>query len=304
MRKQYFHRFRTLLLPLITWTVTIAGTQTGISQERSTEPLPIAIWTKGVPGFESLSPSAEITEITESGERNVMNVNVPTVVPYLPNPTKSIGVAVVVAPGGGHSKLCIDHEGHNICQWLAEHGVSAYMLKYRLCREKNAFYTLEDHAVGDMERAIRWVRYQTKLSGSPPVPVGALGFSAGGELVFLAAQNDGSSQRLSYDEMERESGRPDFQCLIYPGKSHLIEPSNTTPQAFIACGMLDRKDISEGMAEAYLRYKRAGVSTELHIFSGAGHGFGYRSQMKGGVAKWPDRLMDWLHERVIPPKAQ
>jgi acetyl esterase/lipase len=272
------------------------------AQDQVTEPNPIPIWQAGVPGFASQATKEEIIEVAKSGERNVMNVHAPSLVPYLPEPGKSIGVAVVVAPGGGHSKLCIDHEGHNICNWLSSHGVSAYMLKYRLCREKDSSYTLEEHAVADLERAIRWVRTNSNGKQDAPIQVGAMGFSAGGELVFLAAQRDGISKNTTYDAIEKENGRPDFQCLIYPGKSHLISPSSTTPPVFIACGMQDRKDISEGMAEAYLRYKQAGVPAELHIYSGAGHGFGYRTNMKGPVSTWPERLMDWIHDQVLKSK--
>jgi endo-1,4-beta-xylanase len=299
-----FRRYCPCFFPYFTWILTIACLSVAKSQERATESDPIALWQTGVPGFESLPPTKEVVEVTKSGERNVMNVHSPSLVPYFPEPTKSIGVSIVVAPGGGHSKLCIDHEGHNICKWLADHGVAAYMLKYRLCREKDTVYTLEEHAVSDLERAIRWVRHHGPYKPDAQHHVGAMGFSAGGELVFLASQRDGVSKHVTYDEIEKHSGRPDFQCLIYPGKSHLIEPSSTTPPVFIACGMQDRKDISEGMAEAYLRYKRVGVPAELHIYSGAGHGFGYRSNMKGSVAKWPERLMDWIQDQVLRPMAE
>jgi endo-1,4-beta-xylanase len=71
-----------------------------------------------------------------------------------------------------------------------------------------------------------------------------------------------------------EDSRPNFQGLIYPGKSRQIVPVKGSPPAFLACAFDDRPDISEGLAELYLRFKRAGVRTELHIYSTGGHGFG------------------------------
>jgi endo-1,4-beta-xylanase len=65
----------------------------------------------------------------------------------------------------------------------------------------------------------------------------------------------------------------------------------------MACGEKDRKDISEGLAEVYLRYKRVGVSAELHVFAGLGHGFGFRPTNKGVAATWPERLVEWLDGR-------
>ena len=80
--------------------------------------------------------------------------------------------------------------------------------------------------------------------------------------------------------IDRASSRPDFQGLIYPGKSPLIIPTKTTPPAFLACGFTDRKDISEGLANVYLLFKQAGVPADLHVFATAGHGFGINSVNK------------------------
>ena len=72
-----------------------------------------------------------------------------------------------------------------------------------------------------------------------------------------------------------------------------------SPPAFLACGEKDRTDISEGLADVYLRFKRAGASAELHVFAGVGHGFGLRAGMKGPVAGWPERFAEWLDARGL-----
>ena len=267
------------------------------SQTFAAEPEAILLWPNGAPGSAGKTAD-EVVEKTGSGERNVTSIHKPSLTPYLPGADKANGVAIVIAPGGGHSKLCVDHEGHNLARWLAERGVAAFVLKYRLCREKDSTYTLEEHAVGDMQRAIRLVRSRAAEWHVDPHKIGALGFSAGGELVFLAAQQEGRGDAAAADAVDQQSGRPNFQCLIYPGKSNRIEVAKETPQAFIVCGYGDRQDISEGMAEAYLKFKRAGVPAELHIYSGAGHGFGVRDSNKGAAARWPERLMEWLGDKV------
>lgn len=66
------------------------------------------------------------------------------------------------------------------------------------------------------------------------------------------------------------------------------------PPLFIACGYDDRPDISKGMASLYLKYKEAGVKAELHIYSNAGHGFGYRVGTTTGFGDWPLRFREWL----------
>lgn len=268
-----------------------------VSCVTAAEPEAVLLWPNGAPGSEGKT-APEVVEKTGGGVGNISSVHKPSVIPYLPEPGKANGVAIVIAPGGGHSKLCMDHEGHNLARWLAERGVAAIVLKYRLCREKDSTYSLEEHAVADMQRAIRLVRSRAREWHINPAKVGALGFSAGGELVFLAAQDAGAGNPAATDEIDRQSGRPDFQCLIYPGKSNRIAVAKDTPQAFIVCGYGDRQDISFGMAEAYLKFKQAGVPAELHIYSAAGHGFGVREGNKGAAARWPERLMEWLTDKV------
>ncbi len=267
-------------------------------QLRAAEPAAILLWPNGAPGSEGQT-AEEAVERTASGERNVTQVHRPSLTPYLPEAGQAKGVAIVIAPGGGHSKLCIDHEGHNLARWLAERGVAAFVLKYRLCREKGSTYTLDGHAVGDMQRALRLVRSRAQEWRIDPAKVGALGFSAGGELAFLAAMQEGRGDTSATDSIEHQSGRPDFQCLIYPGKSSRITVAKDMPQAFIVCGYGDRQDISHGMAEVYLKFKDAGVPAELHVYAAAGHGFGMRESTKGAVGRWPARLDEWLNDRVV-----
>ena len=64
--------------------------------------------------------------------------------------------------------------------------------------------------------------------------------------------------------------------------------------AFLACGENDRLDISQGLPELYLAMKKAGVSAELHVYTGVGHGFGVRETTKGPVAAWPSRFLEWM----------
>jgi acetyl esterase/lipase len=99
------------------------------------------------------------------------------------------------------------------------------------------------------------------------------------------------------DPIERFSSRPDFQVLIYPGKSHLIQPVAGSPPAFMAAGYDDRADISVGLAEAYLRFKKAGVQAELHMYAKTGHGFGLRPERAWqSHQEWPVQLVSFLRQ--------
>src|SRR3954471_17287549 len=69
---------------------------------------------------------------SQYGSLFARNVTVATLTPYLPDPSNASGTAVVVAPGGGFRTLSMENEGSNVAKALAEKGVAAFVLKYRL----------------------------------------------------------------------------------------------------------------------------------------------------------------------------
>jgi len=257
------------------------------------EPKEIPLWPNGAPGSEGKTDK-EIVQRGASGERSVYSIHNPSITPYLPPKDKTTGAAVIVIPGGGHRVLAIDHEGYNVAQWLSERGIAAFVLKYRLARETNSTYQVEVHALADTQRAIRLVRSRAQEWGIDPTRVGVMGFSAGGELAAFASMRFDNGVEGAADAVDRQNSRPAFQALIYPGSSRKIEPSKDSPPAFLACAYNDRPDIAEGLAEVYLRFKRAGVPAELHIYGSGGHGFGVRASNRKPVATWLARFEDWL----------
>ncbi len=253
-------------------------------------PEAVPLWPKGAPGSEARAAEAEVVE-----GANVSNVHNPTITLYVPDADKATGTAVIICPGGGHSKLCLGHEGYELAEWFRDHGIAAFVLKYRLAREKGSTYTVQDHAMADTRRAIRLVRSRAAEWHVKPDRVGVLGFSAGGELAAYAAMKSDPGARDSDDPVERQGCRPDFQALIYPGSTGSFKVEAGMPPAFLAAGYNDRPDISEGLASLYLKYKAAKVPAELHMFANAGHGFGYRHDAKpSAAARWPERFTEWL----------
>lgn len=127
----------------------------------------IFLWPKGAPGSEGKIGDT-VVRIADRGERVLSNIHKPSVTPYLPAADKATGCAVIVAPSGGHRELWSDHEGHNIARWLSERGIAAFVIKYRLARETNSTYTVDDHALADMQRALRLLRSRATEGASPP----------------------------------------------------------------------------------------------------------------------------------------
>ena len=257
-------------------------------------PAAILLWPGGAPGSEARAAEMEKTDAPNPGVCNVTNIHNPSLTPYLPAPDKATGAAILIAPGGGHQKLCLGHEGYSLGEWLAQRGIAAFVLKYRLAREPGSAYTVDEHAMADTRRALRLIRQNATTWRVQPDRVGVMGFSAGGELAALAAMASDPGQPASTDPVERQSSRPDFQVLIYPGSSKRFTVAAGMPPVLIACGADDRPDISEGMAALYLKYKEAKVPAELHIYANTGHGFGYRPDNTSPAGAWPLRLEEWL----------
>ena len=245
------------------------------------EPQSILLWPNGTPGSEGKS-APEAVRVTPAGDHVVSSVHQPSITPYLPTAETATGAAVIIAPGGGHSALWMDHEGYNVARWLSQHGVAAFVLKYRLAREKESTYTIEGTSLQDTQRAITAVRTRAAEWHIDPSRIGVMGFSAGGELAALAAT------RFT------EDNKPSFQALIYPAIPKEMKLSKETPPAFLVCGENDRKNISQGLPELYLALKQAGASAELHVYSGTGHGFGMRETNHAPSAAWIVRFHEWL----------
>ena len=257
------------------------------------EPKEIPLWPNGAPGSEGKT-AKEVVATSSSGEHTVWSIHNPSLTPYLPPTEKATGTALLVIPGGGHRNLAIDHEGCNVAHWFSDHGIAAFVLKYRLARETNSTYKIDVEALADTQRALRLIRSRGPEWKLDPSRVGAIGFSAGGELVALACTRFDSGNANATDPVERQNSKPDFQALIYPGRSGDIQPAKDSPPVFMACAYNDRQDIAEGLAEVYLRFKRAGVPAELHIYGSGGHGFGLRSSNHKPVGSWIARFEEWL----------
>ncbi|HUP78407.1 MAG TPA: alpha/beta hydrolase [Pirellula sp.] len=265
----------------------------------------IPLWVNGAPGSVERTAEPE-KEDSGPGKCNVTNIHNPSITPYLVSQKGASGTkptaAILICPGGGHRMLCLGHEGYDLGQWFADHGIAAFVLKNRLAKESGSTYTVDEHAMADTRRALRTVRSKAKEWNIDANKLGVLGFSAGGELAALAAMESDDGKISSADPVERMGSRPDFQVLIYPGSSNRFTVRKGMPPAFIVLGAKDRDDISIGMAQLYLKYKAAGVPAELHVYSNAGHGFGYRPASSDAAGDWPLRLREWMIDSSIMAK--
>jgi len=249
------------------------------------------LWPEGAPG--SAARHNEPEKLTDGAY--VSNVHDPSLTVMRADPRHANGAAVVVVPGGGHRMLVFQNEGLVAAQYLNRMGVSAFVLKYRLARDGASGYSIEGDAAADLRRAVRWVRAHAGGYGIDPQRIGVMGFSAGGELVSLVADNPAPPGSAARDALDRQDGRPDFQVLVYPGPLGVpARAAKAAPPAFLVAGSRDECCMAPALG-LYQQLVAAGVSAELHLYAETGHAFnlGQRGE-RVSLQHWPDRLHDWL----------
>ena len=249
---------------------------------------------------------------------------VPTITYYKPENKKSDG-AVVIFPGGGYSHRA-EHEGGAYAEFLAEMGLSAFVVSYRVSPHRFPLPLL------DARRAIRFVRFHSKEFGLDKNKIAVMGSSAGGHLAALVSTYYKDIEFEGADEIDKEDFVPNKQILCYPvirllGKefSHLgsgrnllgeqqaflgedLSPdliaSEYTPDAFIWHTFNDGVVNVTNSLEYAKKLKKAGASAEVHIFPEGNHGLGLCKnhvhcegkdpKMLNHVAQWMPLFANWL----------
>ncbi len=285
---------RKLLLRLLLALPVLA--LTGFAAEPA--PQTVYLWPAGHPTLQGVNEK-EVTTPPESqpGQRiaSIVNVHNPSIEVHLASPGKATGAALVVAPGGGHRQLVWGSEGTDLLEWLNGLGVHVFILKYRLAQTPNYKYTVEGEALQDTQRAIRIVRQRAREWGVNPSRIGVLGFSAGGALGALADIRFDRGKPDAADLIERQSCRPDFIGLVYPGWApmDITAPPDAAP-AFLTSAGLDDAFHAKQTVEFHDSLFEAGVQSELHIYAHGGHGGGIRPRDGIPFGTWPKRFEEWL----------
>jgi acetyl esterase/lipase len=277
--------------------------------EPAEKPLVLDLWPGKVPGENAPIGEEKLLE-AKAGQKQVKrltNISKPTISIYRPAKDKDTGAAVLIAPGGGYNILAWDLEGEEVAQWLNSLGVTGIVLKYRVPRRPDQ--PKDKPPVGalqDAQRALSLVRAKAKDMGLDPKRIGMLGFSAGGHLSAWTSTNFDKRAYEPLDDVDKQSCRPDFAVLIYPGgvvakdKDELspeIRVTAETPPMFFAHAG-DDKVRPENSVQLYLALKKANIPAELHIYSSGGHGFGLRKSDQP-CSTWPARCAEWLQTQGV-----
>ena len=235
------------------------------------------------------------------GKDFARNVTVATLTPFLPDPAKATGTAVIVAPGGGFRSLSMENEGSDVARALAAKGVAAFLLKYRLNQTPAGMAAFEQSMaamfagagqprtrsgaepslapqLADSRAAFALIRKRAAQWHVDPARIGMVGFSAGAMLTLQTA-------------LRATETKPAFIGIIYGPLQPLRVPPDAPPM-FVALAADDPLFGGKGMrlVESWMAAKRP---VELHLYEQGGHGFGMYLKPTTSTG-WFDTFLRWL----------
>lgn len=262
----------------------------------------LPLWPNGTPnsnelaGAEQRQNNGEVSDVTE-----------PTLTVY--PAARPNGMAIIMCPGGGYSRLAMNHEGHDMAPWFNTQGITYAVLKYRM---PNGHHEVP---LSDAEQAIRLLREHAAEWGVNPQRVGIMGASAGGHLAASLATLYSSDKT-----------RPDFQILFYPvismqkgithggSRRNLLgenpsqeleqkyslerQVSPRTPQAFIMLSSDDDVVPPINGIGYFLALRDHKVPASLHAYPTGGHGWGFRDSFTY-KRQWTEELEKWLRDGLV-----
>lgn len=250
--------------------------------------------------------NGNVEEVSQQNGGVLFNITEPGYTAFLPDPARNTRTAVVIAPGGGFRQLSIESEGNKVATWLAERGVAAFVVKYRLVQQAGPPFSMMARmqempievagipAVEDTRRAIALIRGKAAEYAIDPTRVVAIGFSAGAHAVSLPAFDTDPA------------GRPNYLAPIYGGPFGGIPPvpaagaPGALPPIFLAMAQDDQL-VGDDVRAFYAELFAKGYRPELHLYMSGNHGFGMN--VTGHTSDYfIDQFFAWMRVQGLTQK--
>jgi acetyl esterase/lipase len=299
------HKFKSAIFAILSIFAISAFAQDGTIYplEAPSEPDAIPLNTGGV----NNQPASE-SWFRQWGDPMARNITTATLTPFLPEPDKANGTAVIVAPGGGFRWLSMGNEGWEVAEALAKQGITAFVLKDRLhptaeslddftawmnrprpapaktsSDEKDEAPTpprqmdLSDQ-LEDAEAAYAMIINRAEDWGVDVSRIGMIGFSAGAGLTMHATLHS-KTMKLA------------FIGPIYGGMGPVEVPENAPPMFNV---IASDDFLFRGQFGVVDSWYKAGIPVEFHLYQNGGHGFGLGNPNRTSN-RWFDAFTHWMN---------
>jgi acetyl esterase/lipase len=300
---------------LAAFVLSVALAGPAAAQNDKMTPIAVPAQPNAIPLGTGPLPGATASESWHSQYGSVFarNVTEATLTPFLPDPAKATGAAVIIAPGGGFRTLSMENEGWNAARALADKGVAAFVLKYRLNQtppdmagfersmqemfsgtaqrprpDPQAAMASLAPQLADSRAAFALVRKRAAEWRVDPDRIGMLGFSAGAMLTLTTTLSGGDA-------------KPAFIGLIYGPLSPVTAPTDAPPM-FVALAADDPffANSGFGLIDSWRAAKRP---AEFHLYEQGGHGFGMYPKTTTSTG-WFEAYVRWIGMHgLLKPKA-
>ena len=303
------NRTRTSALLSALAAATLLSAASAVAQDgtiypldRPDEPNAIPLNTGGVEG----QPAPE-SWFRQWGDPMARNVSAATLTPFLPVPGRANGAAVIVAPGGGFRWLSMGNEGWEVAEALAERGIAAFVLKYRLNPTPESLDSFREsmnptppaggnpsaapragapatpprrdlsNQLEDAEAAYAMIVKRAEEWGVDTDRLGMIGFSAGAGLAMHATLNSKTMDLA-------------FIGPIYGGMGPVEVPADAPPMFNV---IASDDFLFRGQFGVIDSWFKAGRPVEFHLYQNGGHGFGLGNPDRTSN-RWFDAFIHWL----------
>jgi len=312
MKLKYYKNYRRTIfrrLIQLQWIIAVLVYSSKVSGQQT-----IPLYAGAIPN----STGYTMEEISMASKNTVFgyrSISQPSLTIFLPTPGTENGTAVIVVPGGGYYMETVS-EGNPIAETFARHGVTAFVLKYRLPSDS----IMIDKTIGplqDAQQAIKIVRQRAKEWKLDTNKIGIMGFSAGGHLASTAATH---FKKSYIPNIEAVNLRPDFAILIYPvvsfteqimhkgsrdlllGKnptpdqielfSNELQVTAETPPTWLTHAGDDKVVPVENSIRFYEALLKNKVPAEMHLYPKGNHGF----VLSQPIEEWMQPLFRWMQK--------
>jgi acetyl esterase/lipase len=232
-------------------------------------------------------------------------------------------IAIIIHGGGyfsGDSKS--DSEAY-VADFLAPAGYAVFSVNYRLAPKYPYPYM-----VFDVQRAVRYIRFNAKKWNADPDKIALVGGSAGGFLSNMVGLLNAPGDPKATDPVDRESAKAQAVVSLYAQSSFEFVPLNSAVH-FLLDSLIAEKGEKEAIREAspityvakndppfleilgdqdeYIPFSEAtnlqnalhkvGVRCDIIRISGGEHGTGGWNKVPD-VPDWEREMTEWLNERL------